>query len=78
MKTLTCGTIVYTGSVYVLPKHYLKQFERAILKFLWSTNVEPLNRTVCYHFKEKGVLILLILMLNYSLTLSIKFCKPLS
>lgn len=54
VKMLACGNIVYTGSVYVLPQHYLKQFERAIFKFLWPTNVEPLKRTVCYNYKENG------------------------
>lgn len=54
VKVLACSKLWYVGSVYLLPDLYLKQFERAIFKFLWPSNTEPLKRSVCFNYKTKG------------------------
>jgi exonuclease III len=47
ISTFACSKIWYTGSIYIMPKVYIDQFQASIYKFLWPTaHYEPISRAV--------------------------------
>lgn len=51
---LVTSKIIYTGSVVLLPKHYLTLFTRAIFQFFWPCKSEPVARAVLHNTKLEG------------------------
>ena len=54
INSVACGKLWYVGSIYLMPDHYVKLFEKKIFSFLWPYNCEPVSRHTLYLHKFFG------------------------
>jgi len=54
IHSLACSKLWYAGSVLNMSTPYITQFQRALFRFFWGSNIESVKRTVVMNNLDKG------------------------